>query len=159
VPKQRPLMIEGLQGNYPSYFIYGPLVFSRLTIESIALVRQRAAFSPLLAKIAEPPTQERQELVIISSPLFPHVLSQGYSNPSGEIIDTLNGVMIKSLAHLVGLLRDLKDEYVVINFDSRTSEGLVFQRAKLAAATEEILTDNGVRSQGSPDMLRIWQGK
>jgi S1-C subfamily serine protease len=159
VPTHRPLMIEGLQGDYPSYFIYGPLVFSRATLESLVLVRQRAAFSPLLARIADPPTEERQELVIISSPLFPHALSKGYSNPAGEIIDTVNGVTIKSLAHLVQFLRDLKDEYVVINFDGRSSEALVFPRAKLVAATEEILTDNGVRSQGSSDMLKIWQGK
>jgi len=26
-------------------------------------------------------------------------------------------------------------------------------------ATEEILTDNGVRTQGSQDMMEVWQGK
>jgi hypothetical protein len=45
----------------------------------------------------------------------------------------------------------------VVNFDGRSSEGLVFPRVKLVASTEDILTDNGVRSQGSPDMLKIWQ--
>jgi S1-C subfamily serine protease len=159
VPSHRPMLVESLQGGYPSYFIYGPLVFSRATIESLALVRQRGAFSPLLARLMEPPNEERQELVIIASPLFPHALSKGYSNPSGQIVDSVNGVTIKSLAHLVGMLRDLKDEYVVINFDGKASEALVFPRAKLVAATEEILTDNSVRSQGSPDMLTIWQGK
>jgi hypothetical protein len=29
----------------------------------------------------------------------------------------------------------------------------------MAASTDDILTDNGVRAQGSPDMLAIWQGK
>jgi hypothetical protein len=29
----------------------------------------------------------------------------------------------------------------------------------MVAATEEILTDNGVRAQGSADMLGIWTGK
>ena len=27
------------------------------------------------------------------------------------------------------------------------------------AATDEILTDNGIRSQGSPDTLAIWNAK
>jgi hypothetical protein len=27
----------------------------------------------------------------------------------------------------------------------------------MVAATEEILTDNGVRAQGSPDMMTVWQ--
>jgi len=33
---------------------------------------------------------------------------------------------------------------------------MIFPRAELLAATDEILTDNGVRSQGSPDTMAIW---
>jgi hypothetical protein len=29
----------------------------------------------------------------------------------------------------------------------------------MVAATEEILTDNGVRAQGSPDTLAVWEAK
>ena len=29
----------------------------------------------------------------------------------------------------------------------------------MLAATDEILTDNGVRSQGSPDTLAVWNRK
>jgi hypothetical protein len=36
---------------------------------------------------------------------------------------------------------------------------MVFPRAPLTASTEAILSDNGVRAQGSPDMLSIWEGK
>jgi S1-C subfamily serine protease len=157
VPAHRPLLIEPLEGAYPSYFIYGPVVFERCSFESLALMRARQGFSPALAHLADPPTEQRQELVLISSPLFPHALSQGYSNPSGAIVETVNGKPVQSLAQLVAHLRDLKDEFVVLSFDGRTNEGLVFPRAKLTAATEEILTDNGVRAQGSPDMLKIWQ--
>ena len=157
VPPHRPLLVEGLQGQYPSYFIYGPLVFSRASFESLALVRQRGGLSPVLAHLMDPPTPQRSELVIIASPLFPHALSKGYSNPSGQVVDSVNGVPVKSLADLVAYLRDLKDEYLVIDFDGVVSEGLVFPRAQLVAATEEILTDNGVREQGSADMMKVWQ--
>ena len=157
VPAHRAMLVESLLGEYPSYFIYGPLVFSRCSIESMGLVRARGSFSPLLAHLADPPSAEREELVLIASPLFPNDVSKGYSNPSGQVIDSVNGVTVRSLAQLVAFLRDLKEEFVVINFDGRSSEGLVFTRAKLVAATEDILTDNGVRSQGSPDMLKIWQ--
>ena len=157
VPAHRAMLVEPLLGEYPSYFIYGPLVFSRCSIESMGLVRARGSFSPLLAHLADPPSAEREELVLIASPLFPNDVSKGYSNPSGQVIDSVNGVTVRSLAQLVAFLRDLKEEFVVINFDGRSSEGLVFTRAKLVAATEDILTDNGVRSQGSPDMLKIWQ--
>jgi hypothetical protein len=36
---------------------------------------------------------------------------------------------------------------------------LVFPRAETVAATEDILNDNDVRAQGSPDMLKVWQAK
>jgi hypothetical protein len=57
------------------------------------------------------------------------------------------------------VLRDLKDDNVVFEFANRSGEALVFPRAQMVAATEGILTDNGVRAQGSTDMLAIWQGK
>jgi hypothetical protein len=66
---------------------------------------------------------------------------------------------VKSLAQLVAFLRDLKDEYVTVDFDNRASEAMVFPRTQMVGATEAILTDNGVRAQGSPDMLKIWDGK
>ncbi len=157
VPLHRPLLTEGLQGDYPSYFILGPVVFSRATLESATLLRARMGVSPLLAHFMDPPTEERQELVIITSPLFPHALSKGYSNPSGEIVSAVNGVPVKSLAQLVAFLRDLKDEYVVLDFDTRFGEGLVFPRAQMVSATDDILTDNGVRAQGSADMMKVWQ--
>ena len=46
-----------------------------------------------------------------------------------------------------------------VEFDNRASEAMVFPRTEIVAATEAILTDNGVRAQGSPDMLKIWDGK
>jgi hypothetical protein len=71
----------------------------------------------------------------------------------------VNDIPIKSLGHLVEVLRDAKDEFIIIAFDLRGGETMVFPRAQMLAATEEILTDNGVRSQGSPDMLAIWNVK
>jgi len=48
---------------------------------------------------------------------------------------------------------------ISIEFDNRGGESLVFPRAETVAATEEILTDNGVRSQGSPDTMAVWNAK
>ena len=104
------------------------------------------------------PTPERQELVVVASPFFPSKLAEGYSNPLAMVVATVNGVHIRSLAHLVGVLRDLKDENVVFEFEGRSGEAMVFPRAQMVAATEGILTDNGVRAQGSNDMLAVWQG-
>jgi S1-C subfamily serine protease len=162
VPSHRPMLIDSLQGAYPSYFILGPLVFERATIESLQLIRSRGASvlgSPLVARLGDRPDAQREELVLIPSPMFPHPLSKGYDDPTGETVKSVNGTPVRSLAHLVALLRDLQDEFVTLDFDNRASEALVFPRAELLASTEAILNDNGVRAQGSPDMLRIWQQK
>jgi hypothetical protein len=71
----------------------------------------------------------------------------------------LNGTHVHSLNHLVALLRDLKDPFITIEFDQKGNEALVFSRAAMLAATDDILTDNGVRAQGSPNMMKDWQEK
>ena len=68
-------------------------------------------------------------------------------------------IPIKNLRHLVEVLRDAQEEFVKIDCDGRGGEGLVFPRMEMVAATDEILTDNGVRSQGSPDTLAVWNAK
>ncbi|HKD55279.1 MAG TPA: trypsin-like peptidase domain-containing protein [Steroidobacteraceae bacterium] len=162
VPPHRPLLIDSLQGTYPSYFILGPMVFERATIETLSLIRthnQSVMGNPLVARLGDRPDAEHEELVVVPAPLFPHALSKGYMDPTGSIVKSVNGAPVKSLADLVTLLRDLKDEFVIIDFENRASEAMVFPRAQMVAATDAILTDNGVRAQGSPDMLKIWGTK
>jgi hypothetical protein len=38
-------------------------------------------------------------------------------------------------------------------------ETIIFPQAGMMAATDEILNDNGIRAQGSPDILKIWEAK
>jgi hypothetical protein len=115
--------------------------------------------SPLVTRAFDPPSDDVEELVIISSPFFPHKLANGYSNPTGSVVSAINGTPIKSLKHLVTVLRELKDPFVTVEFGSKGGEALVFSRQAVMAATDDILTDNGVRAQGSPDMMAVWQPK
>lgn len=166
VAYDRPQLIPRLEGQYPSYFIYGPIVFSTANSGLLAGIQSKAPLlamlsfigSPLVTQRGNAPSAQRQELVVIAAPFFPDRLVEGYGNHIGAVVDSVNGTHIVSLGQLVAVLRDLKSEYVTIDFDGRTIESLVFPRAALAAATQEVLTDNGIRAQGSPDMLAIWQG-
>jgi S1-C subfamily serine protease len=163
----RPQLIPELRGEYPSYFIYGPLVFSRANALFVSFLNNNAGVmglfgfmgSPLVTLRGAMPSAEQQELVVVASPFFPSKLAEGYSSPTALAIASINGIHIKSLAHLVSVLRDLKDENVVVEFANRGGEAMVFPRARMVAETDNILTDNGVRAQGSQDMLSIWQGK
>ena len=161
VSPKRPMVIPDLEGAYPSYFVYGPLVFSAASqlflagLNNVA-VQLSATASPLSTRRADRPAFPGEELVVVSSPFFPHKLSKGYSQAQSRVVGTVNGTAVKNLAHLVELLRDARDEFIVLDFAGRRFETLVFPRQEMVAATEEILNDNGVRAQGSPDVLKVW---
>ena len=167
---RQPQVVPELETAYPSYFICGPVVFSEATKEfvrylisgqygerGIAMLTYSA--NPLLKRLYEPPAFEGERLVVISSPFFPHALVKGYTPPFSQVVKSVNGVAVKNLIHLVQLIRDSKDEFLVLAFDSNAAETCVFPRQELIAATDDILTDNGIRSQGSPDTLAIWKEK
>ncbi len=163
----RKLLIGDLNGGYPSYFIYGPIVFSRATAEFTSYLSGNAGAlnaysyiaSPLVTRRGDAPSAEREELVVVSSPFFPHKLVSGYSNRFGAVIASVNKVPVRSLAHMVALLRDAKDDMIVIHFDQRGGENMVVRRKEMVDATESILSDNGIRMQGTKDMMDIWNKK
>ena len=146
VSPNRPLLIPMLDGEYPPYFVYGPLVFSKATQEYVGLINATMlgalgfVRSPLITRRGDAPDAEFEELVLVASPFFPNKLpSMGYSNPSGGVVYSVNGTKVRSLRHLVALLRDLKDEFVTFEFDHMGGEALVFPRKEMVATTEDIL--------------------
>jgi len=167
VSAEHPTLVADLHGGYPQYFIYGPMCFSIATrqmlsnFDSNAGTMRALSFlkSPLASMAFDSPTPELQELVVISSPFFPHKLANGYSSATGSVVYSINGTPLKSLKHLVELLRDLQDPFVTIEFNQKGGEALVFSRQAIMAATDDILTDNGVRAQGSTEMMAVWQAK
>jgi S1-C subfamily serine protease len=166
VTTSRPRLIKPLDGDYPSYFIYGPMVFSRATTEFRSFFNSNAgalnsfAFNaqPLLTRVADEPSAEREDLAVISSPFFPHRIISGYDSRFGAVVASINNMPVKSLRHLVELLRDMKEELVVIKFDQRIGESVVLPHAGMMAATEGILADNGIRFQASSDLLDVLKG-
>ena len=163
----RPLLIPDLNGGYPSYFIYGPIAFTRASAEFLSFIGGNAAAmhgyafnaSPLITRRGDSPDAQREELVVISAPFFPHKVVSGYSNRFGSVVESINGKPVRSLSHLVALLRDLKDEQIVLRFDQRYGETMILPRKATLDATEAILSDNGIRAQGSEDMMKVWGGK
>jgi S1-C subfamily serine protease len=163
----RPLVVPDLRGAYPSYFVFGPLAFSPATAQfagsfessAPAMSALSATGNPMILRKLDRPAFAGEELVLVSSPFFPHKLSKGYSNPVGRVVESLNGQPVKNLKHLVELLRDSTDEFIKLEFFGRGSPAVLLPRKETIAATEEILTDNGVRAQGSPDTLAVWNRK
>ena len=167
VRSKRELVIPYLMNDNPRYFIFGPIVFSQTTQDYLErLGNQRpSAFgrrlSPLVIRRQDRPAFDDEELVVVSSPLFPHRITKGYDDPNRSVISEVNGVPVRNLRHLVELLRDSRDEQISFKFASSgvlTHETMVFNRADLMNATGKILEENGIRYPYSSDLRAVWEG-
>jgi S1-C subfamily serine protease len=164
---RRRLLIPDLMGTYPSYFIYGPTVFSTATKQFIDPIENNGQLVyglagmgvPLVTRRGDEPAFPGEELVVIASPFFPHKLVEGYVSHTANVVKSVNGIPIRNLRHLVEVLRDCRDRFVNVDFFGRDVSRLVFERAPTLAATEEILNDNGIRAQGSSDLMAVWSAK
>ncbi len=164
VDSARHTLVQNLDGRYPSYFIYGPLVFSKVSWQFLSFLQNATLArtiglidSPLLSAALDRPTPQRRELVVVASPFFPSQLAIGYSNPLGWVVSSVDGVRIGSLDQLVEVLRDARGKFVTFEFDQNTGEAFVFPRRAMLAATAKILSDNDVRAQGSADTMAVWR--
>ncbi len=166
----RPMALPLLNGSYPSYFIYGPLVFSEASRDFLlgyvngakggwALNKLGTRSSPLILRSGDKPAFDGERLVVLSSPFFPDKAAQGYLDQASKVVKTVNNIPVRNLQHLVEILRDSKDEYIQIDFSDLYSETIVFRREELLAETDQILSDNDIRNQGSPDIMKIWNAK
>ncbi len=153
-----------LRGGYPEYFIVGPLVFSTVSQELVTAMTRSANFVPRLA-LSRSPLLTRgydtsqfpgERLVFIPTQPFSHRIAKGYT-AYGMVLDELNGVPVKNLAHLVELVRDSQDEFLEFTFAEEKAPRYVFRRQEMIDATEEILTDNGIRHQCSEELRAVWE--
>lgn len=166
---QKPelLVPTSLNGTYPPYFIYGPLVFTNATADRLASLgmspSQMMGFSrtasPLITRLMDRPDFPGQELVMVTSPMLSHKLARGYTNALLRVLRSVNDTPVKNLAHLVALLRDAQSEFVVLQFYGEGQDTIVLPRAEVAVATEAILGDNGIRAQASAELLQVWNTK
>jgi S1-C subfamily serine protease len=161
---RREFLVELLEDRYPEYFIYGPLVFTAASQEYVRSLGPNGMGallmleSPLLTRMYDRPTFEGEQLVVIATRMFPHSIIKGYDNRPLGVIANLNGKQVKNLRCLAELLRDNDDEFVRFEMSDR-SETLVFRRAELQNATEEILSDEGIRYQASDSVRDIFAGQ
>jgi hypothetical protein len=164
------MLLPRLNGSFPRYFIFGPLVFSVATedlVESMVGgkngkdVYDILTFvgSPMLTRRSEGLPKEGEELVVVPSPLFPHELSLGYPSPQYRVVKAINGLPVENLRQLVETIRDSRDQFISIEFEDLLPGTIVLPREGTLGATDQILNDNGIRYQGTPDILEAWKAE
>ena len=165
VYRGKDLVVPFLSGEYPRYFICGPMIFQQATQELIARVAWSSGKnamalhmlrSPLLAREFDRRGFEGEELVVLGASLFPHRIATGYSGTALGVVTHVDDTSIRNLAHLVECMRDASGEYITFTIAGLYST-LVFNREEFLASTEEILSDEGIRKQYSSDLAEIWE--
>ena len=107
-----------------------------------------------MPRLYDKPAFGGEEIVLLTQ-LLPHKTSKGYAPPPFSVVSRVNGTKVRNLAHLVELLRDAKEEFLVVELVGPV-EPLVFRRADVLEASEEILSDEGIRKQYSDDLEGVW---
>ena len=145
-------------GNYP-YLVYGPLVFSPLHEDLLSSAGRWMIFrqSPITPYIFDDRPSDGREFVSVACPLLSSPIGRGYEVMPGQSVKSVNGKTFRNFREFVQLLRGMKDEFVVFEFNELGTERLVLRTAEIEAATEKLMDSNGIRRQCSKDVRDIWE--
>ena len=159
VSKRRDSLLSYLGNDYPEYFVLGPMVFSPATLDHLS--NYHAGFlaalgSPMALRADEEKAFEGEELVVVASGFLPHPMTKGYEIAYRPTVKSVNAQPVRSLTHMLELIRDAEEDYLVFEFHDKNQEVLVFDRLELLETTEEILEDNSIRRQGSDRFMEVW---
>ncbi len=166
---QRPLLMPYLFDAYPSYLVWGPLVFSPATQDSflecetpayaqVWLPHLARTNSPIMHRLMDHPAFEGEQLVLLTAKL-PHRLTQGYPDTIFIVVDEVDGTRVRNFRHLAELLRDARGEDVTISFADKSASLFVFPRKAIEEASEEILSRSGIRKPYSDDLKPVFEPK
>ena len=109
----------------------------------------------MVTRLSDTATEEQEQLIVISSRMFSHKITKGYGDPFTQVIKDINGIKIKNIRNLVEVIRDIKKPFVEINYEGNYAETMIFRKDEMEAATEDILSENGIRFQCSSDLLEL----
>lgn len=160
VARKRDDLLMFMGNEYPEYFVLGPMVFSPATRDHLYEFYTPylwATGSPIAKRAEDQKKFEGEELVVVSSDFLPHPITKGYEIVYRPTVKSINGTTIKSLTHMIEVVKELEDDFVVFEFHDKGQETLVFDRLDLLESTEEILEDNSIRRQGSERFLDAWE--
>jgi S1-C subfamily serine protease len=160
------LLVPHLVGDYPRHFIVGPLVFTTSSQELVSAISRMGGTAlevfasrknPLVSRRYDRVRVPGEELVVMG-PRFPHPMAEGYDNQLFAVVSHVNDVRIDNLVGLVRAIREAEGEYITFKF-AGYYETMVFNRQELIESTEQILEDEGIRYQMSPELRDVWEGE
>lgn len=161
VAESRDLLMSYIGNEYPEYFVLGPMVFSPVTRDHLSefyTAYLAVTGSPIALRSEHVRAFDGEELVVVARDFLPHPITKGYEITYRPTVKKVNGEKIESLIHMIEVIKNTEDDYLVFEFYDQSQETLVFDREELLETTEEILEDNSIRRQGSKRFEDAWDG-
>lgn len=156
-------LIKPYRGQYPSYLVHDPLVFSPARDHAVPAYAEGNPFAmlggPLSTRESDHVSFPGEELVVVTAPRMAHPIARGYTDPFAQVVKDVDGVEVKNLRHLVETLRDGKGEFLTIRFHGEIAETPVFRRKELEEITPELMAENGIPRRGSEEVMAVWKGE
>jgi len=158
-----PWVIRDANGTYPSYYIYGPLVF----IEVPRKWRLNWFFTTrghlISRRVATMQRQANERLVMATGKLLDHSISKGYEHVPGAVLLQVNGKPILNLKDLVATLEAFTEGDVLLEFDPHNladarrsprpgAQNMVFRHQEVLKTREDILEEASIRRHYSKDL-------
>lgn len=146
-----------LYDKRPSYYVFGGLVFTRLTfpyIESVFTEGSRSAPLKLLQLVENEADDEDQQIVILTD-ILSHPLNVGYdsSSMSGYILKSIDGKNVTNLIDVAVFCKEATGKFIQFTFDD--GDAIILQTELAREATEAVLKTNAIPSACSEDMVDV----
>ncbi|HOT05707.1 MAG TPA: serine protease, partial [Atribacter sp.] len=137
----------------PTYYIYGGLVFSPLSINLFNIWGSswfNNAPKELVALLANNiPTVEGEQVIILLR-VLPASVNDGYQNYAPWIVKKVNGKEVLNMKELVQTIENDDDNLFVI-LENNTNQQIVLNREKVKQANPQILATYKIREDRSLD--------
>jgi S1-C subfamily serine protease len=160
LPLERPwgtyMLVPRLQYDRPpSYYIYGGLVFSTLTLNYLMTWGEKwendAPGNLLNLLINDRPAEAGEEAVVLIN-VLPADLNAGYEASINERIVSVNGRKVRNLVDLVRLVEGDGEGGDFVEFRDARGHTMVMDRHEAKARHREILATYVIPADRSPDL-------
>jgi len=134
----------------PRYFIFGGLIFSPLTKN--ILNEWGTVPDDLREKLTSWSSKDRKEAVAVID-VLPAEVNRNYRAARGWIVDTVNGISIRSFDELYRIVIASRDEQVT--FSNEQGSQIAIDRQMAFSTHKSILETYGIRKDRSPDLQTV----
>lgn len=155
-PIQDIQLVRIQNDTQPSYYIYGGLVFSTLTINYLkdwgSQWFRKAPAELISAAKSNTKTMKDEEVVLLIRVLASNV-NLGYHEHENLIIKKVNGTDIRNLNQLVSIVENSKDEF--ITFEDSYGMELVIDRTQAGTTNPALLKTYRINSDRSDNLMKV----